>query len=233
MTRENGDGGKKSAAKRNPFVQKVKEGDQQKERVKPSFSIEDKDEANLNASQRKLIEDIRAALDQDDKDRVLKLVNVLQTSNEWPDGIPKSIKMAALDALGWYGSSCLPEIIGFLADVDPELVAKATEKFQEALSDPELTDRELAAILIQASKVVTDTDMMDMMLFEMNRMRHSVAVETMKALMASDSETVKSVLPDNIQFYTGEEGIATPEQLDEWLKEYPDDENDEEFFGKR
>ena len=76
---------------------------------KPTFALDDDDEANLTAAQRSLIEAIRAALDDNNRKEVLKLVQRLQKSPEWPDGIPKSIKLAAIEALGWFGSSCLPE----------------------------------------------------------------------------------------------------------------------------
>ena len=34
-----------------------------------------------------------------------------------------------------------------------------------------------------------------------------------------------------MQDFTGEDDITTPEQLDKWLKDNPDDEDDEEFYG--
>jgi hypothetical protein len=201
------------------------------DKVKPSFDIDDEEEKKLTSEQRELLVAIRKALDDDDQKMVLKFVHKLQKSPEWPDGIPKSIKMAAIDALGWFGSSCLPEIAGFLADADGEIIQSAVEKYEEALGDFDLSDRERSVILVEASKVITDSDAMDMMLFELNNMRHSVAVETIKQLLEVAGEATKAVLPDNIEFYTGEEGMNTPEKLDEWLKENPDDPDDEEFFG--
>ena len=203
------------------------------EREKPSFALDEDDESNLTETQRQLISEIRAALDHEDKATVLKLVQKMQSSDEWPDGIPKAIKMAAIDALSWFGSSGLPEIAGFLADGDEEVIQTALDKFEEALSDFDMSDYERAEILIQAAKIVTDADAMDSMLFELNNMRHSVAVDTIKEMMVSGSEATKSVLPDNIEFYTGEEGIDSPEKLDEWLVENPDDEDDDEFYGQK
>ena len=203
------------------------------EREKPSFALDDDDESNLTEVQRRLIVEIREALDREDKAVVLNLVQKMQSSDEWPDGIPKAIKLAAIDALSWFGSSGLPEIAGFLADGDDEVVQTALDKFEEALSDFDLSDFERAEILIQAAKIVTDADAMDSMLFELNNMRHSVAVDTIKEMMVSGSEATKSVLPDNIEFYTGEEGIDSPEKLDEWLAENPDDEDDDDFYGQR
>ena len=198
---------------------------------KPTFALDDEEEARLNAEQRKTIEAIRAALDAEDRPRVLKLVQALQASDEWPDGIPKSIKLAAIEALGWFGSSCLPEVAGFLADGDPEVVQSAIEKYEEALSDIELADRDRAQILIQAAKVIDDADAMDTMLFSLIDMRHSVAVETIKVLMVDGTEATKQALPENVEFYTGEEGMDSAEKLDKWLEENPDDEDDEDFYG--
>ncbi len=62
-------------------------------------------------------------------------------------------------------------------------------------------------------------------------MRHSAAVETIKTLMTDGNDTTKQVPPDNIEFYTGRDNIESPEQLDEWLGQNPDDEGDEEFYG--
>ena len=207
------------------------EGSPKVKRGKPAFALDDDDESNLTEVQRSLIEAIRAALDAENKDEVLKLVQRLQKSPEWPDGIPKSIKMAAIEALGWFGSSCLPELAGFLADADAEVVQSAIDKYDEMLSDFDLSDHERADILVQASKIITDADALDTMMFELNNMRHSVAIETIKRLMIEGNAATKQVLPENVEFFTGEENMNTFEKLDEWLKENPDDEDDEEFYG--
>ncbi len=200
-------------------------------RGKPGFVLDDDDESKLTEVQRKLIEAIRAALDAENKNEVLKLVQRLQKSPEWPDGIPKSIKMAAIEALGWFGNSCLPELAGFLSDSDPEVVESAIDKYSEMLSDAELSDYERSEILIAASKIIDDPEAMDSMMFEVNNMRPSVAVNTFKTMWQEGNAATKQVLPDNIEFYTGEENIDTPEKLDEWLKKNPDDEGDDEFYG--
>lgn len=185
---------------------------------KPTFSLDDDDEAKLNDEQRKTIEAIRAALDAEDRSRVLKLVQKLQKSDEWPDGIPKSIKMAAIEALGWFGSSCLPELAGFLADRDNDVVQSAIEKYEEALMDPDLPEQDRSNILIMASKVVNDSDAMDSMLFELNNLSPSLAVETIKTLMVEGNAVTKALLPETIEFVTGEEGLTTSDKLDAWLK---------------
>ena len=206
-------------------------GKSKEERKRPTFVLDDNDEASLNEEQRKTIMAIREALGNDDRKMVLRLVQKLQKSDEWPDGIPKSIKMAAIEALGWFGSSCLPELAGFLGDSDNDVIQAALDKYQAMLADGELSDFERSDILVQASKIVDDADAMDSMMFEVINMRHSVAVDTFKRMMAEGNDATKLVLPDNIEFYTSEEGLDTPEKLDDWLKSHPDDEGDAEFYG--
>ena len=145
---------------------------------------------------------------------------------------PEVNQVGCNKGVGMVRSSCLPEVAGFLGDADSEVVQAAVERFEEALSDIDLSDRERAEILIQAAKVINDPEVMDSMLFELNNMRHSVGVETIKTLMREGNEATQQVLADNIEFFVSEEGIDTPQKLDAWLKENPDDEGDEEFYGK-
>ena len=236
VEKKSGRAGKKSKAlSRRRKGERVADEDadsaEKDEKKKPTFAIGDDDEAKLNEEQRKTIMAIRAALDNNDRKTVLRLVQKLQKSDEWPDGIPKSIKMAAVEALGWFGSSCLPELAGFLCDSDEEVVQTAIDKYQEMLADSELSDTERSEILIQASKVIDDADAIDSMLFELNNMRHSVAIDTIKRLMVEGNAATKSVLPDNVKFYTGEENMDSPEKLDDWLKRNPNEEGDDELYG--
>jgi len=198
---------------------------------KPTFDLPDDEEAKLNEEQRALIAEIRRALDSNDEKKLCALVQKMQASNEWPDGIPRSIRLTAIEALGWFGATCLPEIAKFLEDGDEEVLQSAIDKYQEALSDFDLSDRERSIILLEAAKFINDADALDSMLFELNNMRHSVAVSTLKNLMKIDNAALKSILPDNIDFYTGEEGMYSPQMLDQWLVDNPDDEFDEEFYG--
>ncbi len=200
-------------------------------REKPDFDVDLEEEAALTEAQREMIAAIRAALDVEDRQAVLRLVRKMQSSKEWPDGVPKSIKMAAVAALGWFGSAALPELAGFLLDGDAEVAQAALESYEEMLSDFELSDRERAEILVQASKVISDAEGMDGLLMELNNMRNAVAVDAIKQMMAGGSEATKSVLPANIEFFTGDEDVKTEKQLDQWLEQNPDGEDDEEFYG--
>lgn len=198
--------------------------------TQPKFEIGSDEEEKLNALQRKLLEDIRAALRKDDYRTLMRLVHRMQASDEWPDGIPKSIKKAALEALGWYGSKCLPEIVNFLGDADSQIVAEATSQWEDAIAECD-SDRDIAAQVKLAARVVNDADSMESIVVETLNMRHSVAVETFKEILANGNALAQQKALEQIADYTNEEGITTADQLDAWLEENPDDPSDEEMYG--
>ena len=200
------------------------------ERPRPTFEIDQKDDAALTALQRQLLEEIRDALRADDYQTLMRLVRKMQSSDEWPDGIPNSIKKAALEALGWYGSKCLPEIVPFLADSNPEIVADAVSQWEDAIAECD-SDREVAAQVKLASRVVVDRDSVESILVETMNMRHSVAVETFKDVLANGNEPAKVKVLEQIADFTDDSTITTAEQLDAWLKDHPDDPGDEEMYG--
>ena len=200
-------------------------------RLKPSFALGDDEEKNLTDEQRRIIEEIRAALAADDFRSLMKLVRQMQASKEWPDGIPKAVKLAAVDALGWFGGNCLPELVGFLADADRDVISATVDAWEDAIAECE-ADYEVATQVKFACKVVVDSDSMDSILSEIGNMRHSVGIDTLKEILTTGNETAKAQVQEIIDDFTGEKGLTTPEQLDEWLEKNPDSPDDEEMYGK-
>ena len=200
-------------------------------RLKPSFALGDDEEKKLTEEQRKIIEEIRAALAADDFKTLMRLVRQMQASKEWPDGIPKAVKLAAVDALGWFGGNCLPELVGFLADADRDVISATVDAWEDAIAECE-ADYEVAAQVKFACKVVTDSDSMDSILSEIGNMRHSVGVDTLKEILTTGNDTAKAQVQEIIDDFTGEKGLTTAEQLDEWLAKNPDSSDDEEMYGK-
>ena len=200
-------------------------------RLKPSFTLGDDEEKKLTEEQSRIIAEIRAALAADDFKTLMRLVRQMQASNEWPDGIPKAVKLAAIDALGWFGGNCLPELVGFLADADRDVISATTDAWEDAIAECE-ADYEVAEQVKFACKVVNNTESMDSILSEIGNMRHSVGIGTIKEVLVSGNEVAKSQIQEIIDDFTGTEGMKTVEELDKWLEEHPDDPDDEEMYGK-
>lgn len=204
------------------------------ERIRPTMDIGDEEEARLTEAQRQLLAEIKKAMDEEDRKLAMRLIQRLQSSPEWPDGVPNSIKKAAIDALGWFGGDCLPEIAGFLMDADQDIIDEAAEVLENRLMDAN-GDEEISQIIIAASKMLNDVDAMESILMEMSNMRNSRIVSTIKEIWRSGTEAAKRALPDAIEFATAEENISSPEQLDAWYNDPSGDnldgEDAEDIYG--
>lgn len=179
---------------------------------KPTFDIDDDEEAKLTNEQRELLAQIRQALEDEKADYLVRLVRKLQASNEWPDGVPLAIRQAAIDALGWFGGPCLAEIAGFLIDPDEDVLESAVDAYESALIEAD-GDRELSLIVMAASKVLNDFDSMDSILMSLNDMRPSCQWETIQEIWNTGTPNAKKAVQEMISFITDDENAKTLEDL--------------------
>ena len=209
--------------------------------VKPDFLTDLDEEKKMTAEMKKMFLELQAALDLEDSRKVYALVHKLQLMDEWPDGIPREVKLKALQALSWFGASGMAEAIGFLADSDPEIRQASLEKFEEMLTDWDLGDTGISAIIKQVVKVVHDKDALDAFYFELNNMRPTVKAETVLAIYDSKNPEAISVLKDSMEFiFESADGeIKTRADVEAYLENalqvYEDNPekaaDDEEFYG--
>lgn len=112
--------------------------------ARPTIDLEKEEEAKLTAQHRQLLTDIRGALDADNKKKMIALIQKMQKLDEWPDGIPTILKKTAIEAMAWFGADCLPELAGFFADSDPEVISDVVSQYEDALSNPDLSQEQIA-----------------------------------------------------------------------------------------
>lgn len=205
-----------------------------KRRLEKELDFDQDEEAKLTAEQKALLDEIRRILDAGDSEAMIRLVQKMQMSDEWPDGIPVALRKAAIEALSWFGHDCVPEILGFVQDSDPEVLQASVDAYEQALFEAN-GDREISQLVIAAAKTINDFDSIDSLLMWLNDMRPSVIVQTIKAIWEHGTEEAKRALNENMEFITGEEGIDTPEELDAWYNDpsgdHKDDEDAEDFYG--
>ena len=212
------------------------------EPVKPNFISEVNEEMKLTEEMKRMFLDLQAALDMDDAKSVYALVHKLQLMDEWPDGIPRAVKLKALSALAWFGAAGMAEAVGFLADSDPEVQQTALDKFSDMLSDWDLGDTGISEIIKEVVKVVHDRDALDTFYMELSNMRDTVKAETALAIYDSENPDAISVLEDGMDFYFDSEekgGLKGRELVEKSLKDaeqvYKDHPEkraeDEEFYG--
>lgn len=209
--------------------------------TKPVINVEDPEFAELDEMQREIIKEIQEMLDSEDFKALSIVIShmidmgkqraLVAGSKDWSRYVPLVMKRKAVEALGWFGSEALPEIMGFIGDSDEEIAEDAQMRLEQALQDFELSDRSLAEIVVKLMSITSDPDTVDNYYMELARMRNSVMISTLVEIGQSGSDVAKEKLAENISFYTGDFSIETIEQAEEWLKENPDDEFDDEFYG--
>ena len=95
-------------------------------------------------------------------------------------------------------------------------------------------DAELSLLLITACQAINDRDAVESFLMELNNMRNSVAVKTIKEISVKGTLAAKEALGEAMEFLTGEEGM-TVDKLDKWYNDPSgdnlDDPDAEEFYG--
>lgn len=229
---------KKSAGKFAPGNRAAAEA-----KAKPKFSEALNDDAvKMSEAYKALLVEIQAVLDADDKQGLIKLVQRMQDSNEWPDGIPKSLHLAAIEAMKWFGVSIAPELIGYLGSSDPEVVESTLDAMLDAISDSSISDSEKSSMLLNYISVVQDADTLDMMMMELDNMRPTVRAKTAMSIYDSGNAAAIKVLNENIEFFFSDlDGVEVTKPGD--LKDYyskaeeayasdPDlAEMDEDFYG--
>lgn len=237
-TTAKGKSAKKNLSKRDRHAEKV---EVKAPPAKPDFLSDLNEDKKMTAEMKKLFLELQAALDLDNAKKVYALVHKLQLMDEWPDGIPRSVKMKALQALSWFGAAGMAEAVGFLADKDPEIRQESLSKFEEMLSDWDLGDTGVSSILKQVVKVVHERDALDGFLNELSNMRPTVKAETALAIYDSKNPEAISILNENLDFFfESDSGVVKDRAdveayLENALQVYEDNPekaaDDEEFYG--
>ena len=193
------------------------------------------DEELLSDVQKSVLRDIQKALDADDVKALRKALSRFTASKSKGGlggyaNVPRVIRVAAVQALGWFGKDVVVDMIDFMADADEEISDDAFNQFEQALQDCEMGDRERSPLIKTVSKALTDSDRVDSMISCLSDMRNSVKADTAIAILTDGSDQSKAMLLEQMEFYF-DEGVQTVDDLKKWMAENPDDPDDEEFYG--
>ena len=104
------------------------------------------------------------------------------------------------------------------------------EQYQTALEDPKFGDYDRAELIKAAAQAMHDRDALDTIFTSISDMRNSLIAETVIDVMKNGTDVAKDLMKEQLEFYT-ESDIETPEDVQRWLLENPDDPEDDEFYG--
>jgi len=207
------------------------------ERVKPNIvTLDDDEDKELTDLAKKVLASLQAALDSNDLEQIRAILASVKDSpkgslSRLVDGMPVALRKRLVEALGWFGNAAIPDMMEFLADTDAEVAQMTADQFQLALEDISLGDRERADIVTAASQVITDEGFLEMFFMEISNMRNSVAAQTLVDICQTGTEEAKQIIPETIEFVTGEDNIETVEDIERWLDENPDGPDDDDLYG--
>ncbi len=205
----------------------------QKEKPLLTEDIDFDDIAKLTEAQLALLRELQKGIDANSLKQVAKAAEKIQKllREKGDEAVPVVMRQAAVEALSYFLPDAIVELIGFSADSDQDVLDDVLEQFEDAIDGTELGDRDLSKILTSVSKQVTHEEMLDSIFSGIETdMRNSVAVATYKEILKSGTDAAKQRVWESVEDFTGEE-ITTVEQLDEWLKQNPDDEDDDDLYG--
>lgn len=214
---------------------KVEPGAGEAEHAKPDFELAPEDEEAMSSEFRELYEALKAAFEAEDMATVRSLVKRLREMPEWPDDVPRKVKLAALEALTWFGADCIGDALYFLADNDIEITDAALEAYEDMFMEIEIGDRAVAEMIVQLTPLVHNTEALELFFEQMNNMRNSVKVETALAIWDCGNEDALEVLKENLDDIfddnDGDYDIESREDIVRYGEDNPDDDDDEENYG--
>ena len=200
----------------------------------------DENGVKLTAEMKQILADIQDCLDREDRKALSKVCErIAKIQRERGEGaVPVSVRAKAVEAIGQFLPASLAELVGFMADSDPEVIDSVFDQLDTLLNDTTIGDKELSGMLVSISKVLTNEDSIDSLAMAIDcNMRNSVKVKTyckileagtagvvtrMKEAIAELMEVEVSELPVNTK--------AIQNKLNEWLEANPDGEDDEDFY---
>ena len=203
------------------------------DRIKERPTLDSLDDSELTKLQKAVLRELQRALDDNDLVRVRKVIakfHAPASEGGLAGDVPKVIRSHAVAALGWFGGSAVSDMVEFMADVDPEIEEDAFAKFELALDDWDISDRERASILLTVLKSVHDTERIDSMLMALNNMRNSVKGEAIIGILNTGSPEAKVMMQEQLEFFTDFD-ITDAGGVGKWIQDNPDNEWDEDFYG--
>lgn len=181
----------------------------------------EEDDDDMSPEDRKRMDAISEAMEDDNFAAVTALIADVQTSTN------AEVRSELVDALGSFGKKSLVELLPFMADPDPDVAENARDQWTMALGDV-ASERKKCKYIESAMSILTDEDALDSMMTELTDCDERLAIQTIVNIVASGTPKAVAAAKEQYEFITGDEytDIAAAEA---WLQENyePEEGNDE------
>lgn len=179
----------------------------------------------LSDRDKKLVQSVRDALDEDDFTSVLKAARVALKSKT------PEVREAVVEALGWFGPQALPELTPLMADPDENVAGAAISQWELALDEIEESNTR-AAIATSVMKTLTNKDALETIVCQITHQDDDFAIlEALVSIIESDNKVAAEVAREEYESLTGEEWTDI-DAANKWLMEnYDPPESDDATGG--
>ena len=173
------------------------------------------DEAELNASDRALVKEIRVAVEKKDEKAVLAFAKRAAKSGN------ADVRSGMVSALQWYGRNAMPELLTFMADRDDDVRGEALDAWIDALQEIESPTAK-RDLLLSSMSAITDEDALEGMMTELSELPNSYQIDILVTLIEKGNSIAAKLAREEYEFLTDVE-YTTRAAAEKWLAENPDD----------
>ena len=174
----------------------------------------DVSDSEFTATERKTVDRIQSALDDDDLGKLKEELGAASASTN------AAVRTKAVEALNWFGNKALPELTPFLADSDEEVSSAAMDAVVQALNVAEDKEKLTYIESILSVKGACSKDGVTMLCGELNGLQDEVgAMAAIVRIIADDlNPEANDALKESYKFITGED-YTTVEAAQKWIDE--------------
>ena len=198
------------------------------------------EERSLTPEMASIVASLQSCLDDEDRKTLTKICDKIARirRERGEEAVPAMVREKAVETIGYFLPGSLAEILPFLADPNPDVAEAAADQFDEVLNDASIGDRELSSIIVMMANVIDNEDTIDSMMMSIDsNMRNSVKVSTCNQILENGTKTIvkqlRETIADILEVEVDElpaDNKALQKKLNDWLKENPDDEDDEALY---
>ena len=171
------------------------------------------DDDDMSPADRRLMDAIEQASDDDDLDRLVKLIPEVSASTN------AEVRSELVDAIGWFDVKGMNHLLPFMADQDDNVRESAIDNWTSSLGEVE--DEKLRAQMVGAvMQVLTDEDALESMVNELIDMDERLALQTLVDVIEGGKAASQGIAAarEQYEFLTGEE-YTTIDAANQWLAE--------------
>jgi len=180
----------------------------------------DSDGKPYGPEDQKILAAAAAAIEKDDLELARSLAEKALASDN------SELRLAVVDALGWFGEDAMAELTPFLSDRDSEVAEAAVSHWKDALQEIE-EDGMKAGVVEMSLKALADKDLLEDVADELIGIDELAAIQVIANVIEVGSDSAAAAVKEVYDNITGEKWSGV-DAAEEWLQEnYTSDDDDE------